>query len=152
MEAVSVCEIVGYVLGKWRTRLCIILTGYTRRSFEEVTGTCSISEIRCRRLALMRFVPFSYFCNCWNVKPSASATFVWDISSIRRRMRTRFPTCLSVGCIPFFWHRVLVPLEPLRRGYTTLPCVWKGGLSWSFPLVGRETFPSEPTRQPCDRD
>src|SRR5271154_303673 len=51
----------------------------------------------CRRPAPMRLVPFSYFWTCWNVSPSASATSVWLLSSISRRIRTRLPTCLSVG-------------------------------------------------------
>ena len=49
----------------------------------------------------MRFVPFSYFCTCWNVTPSASPIFDWDMPSMRRRMRRRCPTCLSVRSIPF---------------------------------------------------
>src|ERR1035438_7485825 len=50
----------------------------------------------CSRLAPMRLVPFSYFWTCWNVSPRASATSVWLISSMRRRIRTRLPTCLSI--------------------------------------------------------
>src|SRR6185295_14100194 len=61
------------------------------------TETCRISEICCRRLAPIRLVPFSYFCTCWNVRPSASPSFSWLIPSIMRRIRTRLPTCLSVG-------------------------------------------------------
>src|SRR6202050_560091 len=49
------------------------------------------------RLAPMRFFPFSYFCTCWKVKPRASPSFSWLIASIIRRMRTRLPTCLSIG-------------------------------------------------------
>src|SRR4030088_767300 len=45
----------------------------------------------------MRLVPFSYFCTCWNVSPSAPPSFSWLIDSIIRRMRTRLPTCLSIG-------------------------------------------------------
>src|SRR5262249_51112129 len=54
-------------------------------------------EICCKRLAPMRLVPFSYFCTCWKVRPSASPSFSWLIASIIRRMRTRLPTCLSMG-------------------------------------------------------
>src|SRR5471032_1360705 len=61
------------------------------------TGTCRILEICCSRLAPMRLVPFSYFCTCWNVKPRASPSFSWLMLSIIRRMRTREPTCLSIG-------------------------------------------------------
>jgi hypothetical protein len=49
------------------------------------------------RLALTRFAPFSYFCTCWNVSPSASPSFSWLMSSIIRRILTRPPTCLSTG-------------------------------------------------------
>ena len=45
----------------------------------------------------MRLVPFSYFCTCWKVRPSASPSFSWLMLSIIRRMRTREPTCLSIG-------------------------------------------------------
>jgi hypothetical protein len=45
----------------------------------------------------MRVVPFSYF-----LRPSASPSFSWLIASIRRRMRTRLPTCLSTGLGDFF--------------------------------------------------
>src|SRR4029079_6306350 len=50
-----------------------------------------------RRLAPIRLVPFSYFCTCWNVRPSFSPSFSWLIPNISRRMRTRAPTYLSVG-------------------------------------------------------
>src|SRR5438874_1143611 len=56
------------------------------------------------RLAPTRLVPFSYFWTCWNVSPSASPRSVWLIASIIRRMRTRLPTCLSIGLL-----RELVP-------------------------------------------
>src|ERR1700690_772062 len=61
------------------------------------TGTCRILEICCRRLAPMRLGPFSYFCTCLNVRPSASPSFSCDMLNIIRRMRTRDPTCLSIG-------------------------------------------------------
>src|SRR5262245_3618509 len=51
----------------------------------------------CKRPAPMRFLPFSYFCTCWNVTPSPSASFSWLIPSIIRRIRIRLPTCLSTG-------------------------------------------------------
>ena len=37
------------------------------------TGTCRVWQTRCKRPALIRFVPFSYFWTCWNVMPSAVA-------------------------------------------------------------------------------
>src|SRR5579863_4196508 len=49
------------------------------------------------RLAPTRLVPFSYFCTCWNVRPSASPSFSWLMPSMMRRMRTRLPTYLSTG-------------------------------------------------------
>src|SRR5262249_15435149 len=39
---------------------------------------------------------------CWKVRPSESPSFSWLIPSIIRRMRTRLPTCLSVGFGAFF--------------------------------------------------
>src|SRR5262245_27464569 len=53
--------------------------------------------ICCSRLAPIRLVPFSYFWTCWNVRLRASPSFSWLMLSIIRRMRTREPTCLSVG-------------------------------------------------------
>src|ERR1019366_2564145 len=59
-------------------------------------------EISCSRPAPIRLVPFSYFCTCWNVSPISLPSWVWLISSIIRRMRTRLPTCLSVELGDFF--------------------------------------------------
>src|SRR5215471_20132587 len=50
----------------------------------------------------MRLAPLSYFCTCWKVRPSAAASFSWLIASIRRRIRTRLPTCWSVRFGAFF--------------------------------------------------
>src|SRR5262249_23143949 len=66
------------------------------------TGTCRIWDICCNRLAPMRLAPFSYFCTCWKVRPSAPPSFSWLIASIRRRIRTRLPTCWSMGFGAFF--------------------------------------------------
>src|SRR5262249_38973120 len=63
---------------------------------------CKIWEICCSRLAPIRFVPFSYFCTCWNVRPRASPSFSWLMLSIILRIRTRLPTCLSMGLGAFF--------------------------------------------------
>src|ERR1700727_294027 len=49
------------------------------------------------RLGPTRLVPFSYFCTCWKVRPSASPSFSWLMPSMIRRMRTRLPTYLSTG-------------------------------------------------------
>src|SRR6516162_5157817 len=57
------------------------------------TGTCRILDICSNRLAPMRLAPLSYFCTCWKVSPSAAPSFSWLIASIRRRIRTRLPTC-----------------------------------------------------------
>ena len=52
----------------------------------------------CKRLAPMRFTPFSYFwMTCWNDTPIASPSAVWLMSKMSRRMRTRLPTCFSTG-------------------------------------------------------
>src|SRR4030095_4252564 len=59
-------------------------------------------EICCNRLAPMRLVPFSYFCTCWKVRPSAAPSFSWLIASIMRGIRTRLPTYWSVGFGPSF--------------------------------------------------
>src|SRR6476646_8340776 len=67
----------------------------------------------CRRLALMRLAPLSYFCTCWNVMPSASPRFVWLIPSIIRRIRSRPPTCLSIGLGSFL---AIVILRVKRHG------------------------------------
>jgi len=65
-------------------------------SKKKCIGTSRAPAIPCSRLALMRFVPFSYFCTCWNVIPSRSASAFWLIASSSRRVLTRLPTCLSV--------------------------------------------------------
>ena len=43
---------------------------------KNATGTCRICDMCCKRLAPIRFVPFSYFCTCWNVIPRPSPSFV----------------------------------------------------------------------------
>jgi hypothetical protein len=91
------CEEVGNIV--WRTHfLRARCTRWSPWVFKEKRNRYPRArEICCSRLALMRFVPFSYFCTCWNVTPSASASLVWLIDSILRRMHTRLPTCRSVG-------------------------------------------------------
>jgi hypothetical protein len=61
------------------------------------TGTLDTPAICCSRLAPIRLAPFSYFCICWNVTPTAFPSFSWLIFNIIRRTRTRLPTCLSIG-------------------------------------------------------
>jgi len=69
-----------------------------RRAFEEDdTGTAGFVRCAASGLAPMRFLPASYFCTCWNVIPSPSASLSWLIPSIIRRIRIRPPTCLSTG-------------------------------------------------------
>src|SRR5262245_24897330 len=65
----------------------------------------------------MRFMPFSYFCTCWNVRPSAFPSFSWLIASICRRIRTRLPTCLSMEFVAFS------PTTRLPRATRTFPHV-----------------------------
>src|SRR5262245_15061589 len=66
-------------------------------SKKNATGTCRIWEICCNRLAPMRLAALSYFCTCWKERPSAAPSFSWLIASILRRIRTRLPTCWSMG-------------------------------------------------------
>src|SRR5262245_4625906 len=63
----------------------------------------------------MRFMPFSYFCTCWNVRPSAFPSFSWLIASICRRIRTRLPTCLSTEFVDFS------PTTQIPRATRTFP-------------------------------
>ena len=65
-------------------------------------ATSRIREISCRRLAPIRLEPFSYFCTCWNDTSSAAPSFCWLMPSTIRRMRTRLPTCRSMGLGSFF--------------------------------------------------
>src|ERR1039457_5443078 len=78
-------------------------------------------DICCSRLALMRLVPFSYFCTCWNVRSSASPSFSWLMLSNIRRIRTRLPTCLSVGLGSF-----LATLLSLLYGFSRIIIVFPG--------------------------
>src|SRR5262249_46838276 len=59
----------------------------------------------------MRLVPFSYFCTCWKVSPSASPSFSWLIASIMRRMRTQLPSCLSMGFGAFLEEAITISEE-----------------------------------------
>src|SRR4029077_209935 len=61
------------------------------------TGTLRMCAICCNRLAPTRLMPFSYFWICWKVRSRPSAKRLCDMPSIRRRMRMRAPTYLSVG-------------------------------------------------------
>jgi hypothetical protein len=69
------------------------------RSKKNGTSTCKISEICWRRLALIRFAPFSYFCTCWNAMPRASPSCVWDLPSIMRRSALGVLAAASLRCI-----------------------------------------------------
>src|SRR5215475_9634981 len=75
----------------------------------------------------MRFVPFSYFCTCWKVRPSFSPSFSWLIPSISLRMRTREPTYLSVGFGDFF--AIIIGIRPQREvgGQQVVPELAKQG-------------------------
>src|SRR5262245_63247623 len=89
-------EEVGQIGGRRSLFNFIGLDQELRRAFEEERHW-DLQDMRCRRLAPMRFVPLSYFCTCWNVGPRPSASFSWLIPSIFRAIRTRLPTCLSTG-------------------------------------------------------
>src|SRR5262245_11948253 len=57
---------------------------------KNATGTCRIWAICCNRPAPMRLVPFSYFCTCWKVRPSLSASFCWGVRQVPgRQVSTR---------------------------------------------------------------
>ena len=47
-------------------------------------------------LQLTLFVPFSYFCICWKVSPTSSASWLWLIDNSRRLNRIRLPTRTSI--------------------------------------------------------
>ena len=61
------------------------------------TGTCRMWEICCNRLAPMRLVPLLVFLHLLEREAERIAHFPWLIASILRRMRTRRPTCSSMG-------------------------------------------------------
>jgi hypothetical protein len=69
-----------------------------RRALEEERHW-NLQDVRdvLRRLALMRLVPFSYFCTCWNVIFSASPSFSWLMPSIFRAHPQSAAMCLSIG-------------------------------------------------------
>jgi hypothetical protein len=75
-QSVGVCQKVRDVGGP--RSLCVLpdaARDLRAPSKKNGTGTCKMQDISCNRLALMRFVPFSYFCTCWKVKRSLSASF-----------------------------------------------------------------------------
>ena len=45
---------------------------------------------------------FLIFLHLWKVRPSAAPNACWPIASIMRRIRTRLPTCWSMGFGAFF--------------------------------------------------
>mgnify|MGYP003693793065 CR=1 FL=1 len=77
------------------------LASQPSRSGRRRTGTTPAPAISRRSAAdgwrRPGWCPFSYFCTCWKVRPSASPSFSWLMPSMMRRMRTRLPTYLSTG-------------------------------------------------------
>jgi len=66
---------------RWRPRGA---DAFGAPSKKNATGTCRIWAICCNRPAPMRLVPFSYFCTCWKVRPSLSASFCWGVATSSR--------------------------------------------------------------------
>src|ERR1700730_14842904 len=60
-------------------------------------GTARILAIAARREALTRLAPCSYFCTCWKLRSSASASACWFMPNSRRRVRIRPPTSTLIG-------------------------------------------------------
>jgi hypothetical protein len=75
------------------------LWGYFNPSKKYVTGTSRASASLYSAPALKRLIVRSYFWNCWNVTPSASATVSCDkpISSRRKRMREATWRSITLG-------------------------------------------------------
>src|SRR5262245_6377595 len=94
-----------------------------------------MSLICCNRLAPKRFMPLSYFCTCWNERPSAFPSFSWLIASICRRIRTRLPTCLSTELVAFS------PIARIPRATRTFLYVFDPGdpQLGALVVVGRST-------------
>jgi hypothetical protein len=107
VEPVGRGEIVRYILWRRGVGLCVVLAARLRYSFEEERCRCNMCAICCRRLPPMRFVPFSYFCTCWNVGPF-SLTF--------RRVAVRLCTPLQqhLGIILDAARKHKPPLVPIR--------------------------------------
>jgi hypothetical protein len=96
-------EEVAHVTRRGRRAISERRSRWRRRAVEEERHR-HLQDVRdvLEAVAPIRFVPFSYFCTCWNVRPRASPSVVWLMLSVIRRMRTRAPTCLSVGSgVPF---------------------------------------------------
>lgn len=82
------------------------------------------------RPALIRFVPFSYFCICWKLRPKWSASWSWLMPINSRRRRTLFPTCLSMTSA--------APFGPRLCGISVL-----SGDSWQTELCRRAIRPEQ---------
>jgi hypothetical protein len=67
----------------------------------------------CSRLALMRFIPFSYFYT------ERLGEMGWLIFSIIRRIRTRLPTWPSTAVLTFLAAAVLIPHLARAKWMTT---------------------------------
>ena len=74
-ETVGAGQEIGDVIGDGRFRGAVSFCFPVTPSKKNATGTFKICEMCWRRLAPIRFVPFSYFCTCWNVRPSFSPSF-----------------------------------------------------------------------------
>src|SRR3984885_11879933 len=96
------------------------------------TGTRRMCAICCNRLAPTRLMPFSYFWICWKVRSRPWARAVCDMPSIRRRMRMRAPTCLSVG------FGVLIAI--IRQFHLRERCAFQSAVKQTPPRAARATL------------
>src|SRR5450631_1461344 len=83
-------------------------------------GTPNIPAIWGRRPAPTRFVPFSYFCTCWNETPSRLARSPCDMPAASRCARMDTPTWLSAEVGRLFF------VSRLRDCLTAAVCFFIG--------------------------
>jgi uncharacterized membrane protein HdeD (DUF308 family) len=86
---------------RWRRAIAAVLARHVwRTSKKNGTGTCKMLEICCKRLAVMRFLPFSYFCTCWNVIPTPPTKYSDSLSKRRAQhaLAARFNHDEALGC------------------------------------------------------
>jgi hypothetical protein len=92
-HAVATGEEFGYIIWCERRSLPFDACARFGESSKKNAGlTRKMREICCNRLAPIRISPVSYFCTVCQLRPSLRLSSVWFIFTIRRRVRTRFPT------------------------------------------------------------
>jgi hypothetical protein len=70
----------------------------------------------CKRLALILFVPFSYFWTCWKLILTASPTWVWLRPKMSLRVRSR-----AAEIVAAFVSKNAVPSSELAALFETVP-------------------------------